>query len=71
MLRKCCELCYDVSWICKRGGLFGIHILFSTLLNEDTITVDFSNWFIQHFLSTFRAMMFIFSDFNKHVCIML
>lgn len=69
LLRQCCELCYDTSWIRKRGGCFGLHILFSTLLKEDVNTDTFSNWFIQHFLSTFSAMMFIFSDLNNQVCI--
>ncbi|VVC36854.1 Hypothetical protein CINCED_3A003660 [Cinara cedri] len=67
MIRQCCELCYDTNWIHKRGGCFGLQILFSILLKEDTITETFSNWFIQHFLSIFKAMVFIFSDLNEQL----
>lgn len=62
MLSQFCELCYDTSWIRKRGGCIGLQILISNLLTD-----NFSNWFIQHFLTAFRAMLFIFSDFSRHV----
>lgn len=67
MLRQCCNLCYDPNWIRKRGGCFGLKILLLNLLSEETMIKYFSNWFIQHFLTAFRAMMYLFSDFNKHV----
>jgi len=67
MYRECCELCYDRSWIRKRGGCSGLQVLFLTLLNEKDIAEQFSNWFIQNFFIAFRAMLFVFSDFNRHV----
>lgn len=67
MYKQFCELCYDISWVRKRGGCSGLQILFSKLLKEDNITIQFSSWFIEHFLVAFRATLFVFSDFNEHV----
>lgn len=71
MFRKFCELCYDLSWICKRGGCLGLHTLFSTLLKEESEANEYSNWFIKHFNNTFRAMLFIFFDHNRHVLLLI
>lgn len=71
MFRKFCELCYDLSWIHKRGGCLGLQILFSNLLKGDTEANEYSNWFIKHFNDTFRATMFIFFDFNRHVLFLI
>ncbi|XP_029341770.1 transformation/transcription domain-associated protein isoform X2 [Acyrthosiphon pisum] len=67
MFRQFCELCYDLSWIHKRGGCLGLQTLFSNLLKEDTEANDYSNWFIKHFNNTFRATLFIFFDYNRHL----
>lgn len=67
MFRQCCELCYDTNWICKRAGCTGLQILFSNLLTEEMIALKYSNWFTQHFLTAFRALMFTFSDSCGHV----
>lgn len=67
MFRKFCELCYDLSWICKRGGCLGLQTLFSNLLKEETMVNEYSNWFIKHFNNTIRATLFIFFDHNRHL----
>lgn len=67
MFSQFCKLCYDTNWICKRGGCSGLQILFANILTEDALTKEFSDWLIQHFLTAFKAMLFIFSDFDKHV----
>lgn len=67
MLNKFCELCYDSSWIYKRAGCSGLHILFANLSTKDTLKNQTFNWFMEHFLTAFKAMMFIFSDYNKQV----
>lgn len=70
MFKQFCELCYDINWIRKRGGCSGLKILFSKLLIEQTIAKKFSTWFIQNFVIIFKAMMFMFADFNGHVFIL-
>lgn len=67
MFKQFCELCYDLSWIRKRGGCLGLQTLFSNLLKEDTEANDYSNWFIKHFNNTFRATLFIFFDYNRQL----
>ncbi|XP_025202207.1 transcription-associated protein 1-like [Melanaphis sacchari] len=67
MFQQFCELCYDLSWICKRGGCLGLQTLFTNLLKEETEANEYSNWFIKHFNNTFRATLFIFFDYNKHL----
>lgn len=69
MYKQFCDLCYDISWICKRGGCLGLKILFSKLIKDENIAKQFLNWIIQNFLIAFRAMLFVFSDFNGHVTI--
>lgn len=71
MFRQFCEHCYDLSWIRKRGGCLGLQTLFSNLLKEDTEANDYSNWFIKHFDNTFRATLFIFFDYNRHVLLLI
>lgn len=67
MLRQCCDLCYVINWIHKRGGCIGLKILFSIYLSQKITIKQFSNWFIQHFPTVFKATLYIFSDFNEHV----
>lgn len=69
MVKQCYELCYDISWICKRGGCFGLQVLLTLLLKEDMIEENYHNWFIEYFISIFTAKMFLFDDCNKQVCI--
>lgn len=67
MFEKCCQLCYDTSWICKRAGCTGLQILFLNLITEEIMIIKYFNWFNQHFLTAFRALLFTFSDPQGHV----
>lgn len=68
MFKQFCELCYDASWIRKRGGCSGLLILFSNLLTEEeTLDNKFSTLIIQHFLNGFKAILFILSDISTNV----
>lgn len=67
MLKQFSDYCYDPNWILKRCGCYGLDILFSKILNKYSDAKEFSSWFIQHFLSAFRAMLFIFSDLRGNV----
>lgn len=68
MFKHFCELCYDTSWIRKRGGCSGLQILFSIFLTEEkNVENKFSNLLVHYCLTGFRAILFIFSDISTNV----
>lgn len=71
MVKQCYELCYNISWTCKRGACSGLEILLTHLLKEDAIVKNSYNWFINYFTPAFSALMFLFYDLGKQVCIIL
>ncbi|XP_050530942.1 transcription-associated protein 1-like isoform X2 [Daktulosphaira vitifoliae] len=71
-LLKCfCELCYDIDWLHKRGGCMGLKVLYSHLLKkkseENILPLPIINWFYKNLSNTFKAMMFIFADYNNQL----
>lgn len=71
MFRHFSEQCYDNNWIHKRAGCFGLNVLLTNIFTENSVTTQFSKWFIHQIFTAVRAMIFTFSAYNRHVYIIL